>query len=110
MWESDDLLAWATLGRAPGLDVATVSAALDRLGSPTAILTASDAGRVHAAIPSVTAAFLSTPAAAPRAAERRWLESARHYLVPFRDPRFPKLLLSLPNCPIALYVSGNIDA
>jgi DNA processing protein len=110
MLENDDLLAWGTLGRAPGLDVATLSAALDRLGSPTAILSASKAKRVHAAIPSVTAAFLSTPAAVPRTAERRWLEAARHYLIPFRDPRFPRLLLSLPDCPIVLYVSGNIDA
>ncbi len=110
MLESDDLLAWATLGRAPGLDVATLSAALDRLGSPAAILTASEAERVQSAIPSVTAAFLSTPAAVLRTTERRWLEAARHYLIPFRDPRFPKLLRSLPDCPIALYVSGNIDA
>jgi DNA processing protein len=110
MCEYDDLLAWATLGRAPGLDVATLSAALARLGNPTAIVNATEAERIQAALPLATAAFLSTPAAVPRAAERRWLESARHYLIPFRDSRFPKLLLTLPDCPIALYVSGDVDA
>jgi DNA processing protein len=109
MCEGDDLLAWATLGRAPGLDVATLSMALDRLGSPAAIVAASAAGRRHAALPSVTAAFLSTPAAVPRPAERRWLESARHHLISFKDPRFPRALLMLPDCPVVLYVSGHAD-
>lgn len=109
--ERDDLLAWAVLVRAPGLDVATLSAALDRLGRPSAIIAASDAERHGVAvIPAATRAFLSSSAAAPRAAERLWLESSRHYLIPFTDPRYPKLLLSLPDCPIALYVSGNIEA
>jgi DNA processing protein len=105
-----DLLAWAALARAPGLDVATVSAALDLLGGPTAIVAASPAEGNRAAIPAVTRAFLASRAASPTATERAWLDSARHYLVPFTDPRFPHLLLSLPDCPIALYVSGSIDA
>ena len=110
MAEYEDLLAWATLLRAPGLNTASVSAALDRLGRPSAILTASDAERVRAGIPAVTATFLSSPAAAPSVAEQRWLESGRHFLIPFTDSSFPKLLLGLPNCPLALYVSGNLDA
>jgi DNA processing protein len=95
MWDGDDLLAWAMLGAAPGLDVATVSTALGRLGSPGAILGASPSERIRAAVPGTTL--------------RRWLESARHHIVPFRDPRFPRLLLALADCPIAIYVSGNVD-
>src|SRR5882762_7493897 len=78
-----ELLAWATLLRAPGLDVAGLSTALDRLGSARA---------------------------APRTRERRWLDSAGHHLIPFTDPHFPALLLSIPECPVALYVSGNLGA
>jgi DNA processing protein len=110
MTESDDLLAWATLMRAPGLDVAALSAALEQLGSAGALVAASEAGWDRAAIPPKARAFLSSPRAMPRTSERRWLDSANHHLIPFTDPRFPPLLLSIPRCPVALYVSGNVGA
>jgi len=110
MTAHDDLLAWATLVRAPGLDVAALSAALDRLGSAGAVVAASEDGWDRAAISAETRAFLSSPCAIPRTCERRWLDSADHYLIPFTDPRFPALLLSIPECPVALYVSGNLGA
>jgi DNA processing protein len=105
-----DSLAWTALARAPGLDAAILSAALDLLGTPSALVCASAAEYDRAGIPAVTRAFLSTAAAIPRAAERRWLDSTRHHLLPFTDPRYPRLLRELPDCPTALYVSGNIDA
>ncbi len=110
MTEHDDLLAWATLVRTPGLDIAGLSAALDRLGSAGAVVSASEAGWDSAAISREARAFLSSPRAIPRACERRWLESAGHHLIPFTDPRFPALLLSISECPVALYVSGNPGA
>jgi DNA processing protein len=110
MLENHDLLAWAALARAPGLDVASVSRALERLGSPAAILRASAAACDLAALPQVARAFFASPAASPRSAERCWLESQRHYLLPFTDPRYPRALQPLRDRPIALYVSGNIDA
>jgi DNA processing protein len=105
-----DLLAWVALARAPGLDAATLSAAFDILGTPQALVSASAADYDRAGIRAVTSAFLSTAAAIPSTAERRWLDSTRHHLLPFTDPRYPKLLRALPDCPIALYVSGSIDA
>src|SRR5258708_35109065 len=104
MTESDELLAWATLVRAPGLDVAGLSAALDRLGSAGAVVAASEAGWERAAISPETRAFLSSPRAVPFARERRWLDSAGHHLIPVTDPRLPPLLLSIPQCPVALHV------
>jgi DNA processing protein len=110
MTESDDLLAWATLVRAPGLGVAPLSAALAQLGSAGALVAASDAEWEKATLPPKARAFLASPRAMPRAGERRWLDSANHHLIPFTDPRFPPLLLSIPECPVALYVSGNVGA
>jgi len=106
---SEELLAWVTLARAPALDAPTLGAALDLLGSPDAIIAASDAQRAHAGIPAAARDFLES-CGSPDAAERKWLNAERHYLLPFTDPRYPKLLRSSPDCPIALYVSGNIDA
>jgi DNA processing protein len=108
MTESEDLLAWATLVRAPGLDVAGLSAAFHKLGSAGALVAASEAGWDRAAISPETRAFLSSPRAIPRRCERRWLDSAGHHLIPFTDPHFPALLLSIPECPVALYLSGNL--
>ncbi|MDP8985369.1 MAG: DNA-processing protein DprA, partial [Pseudomonadota bacterium] len=108
--ETDDLLAWATLARTPGLDAATVAAALDLQGRASAIVRGSDAEWSRAAMPAIARAFLASRAAAPWAAERDWLDSARHTLVPFTDPHYPRLLLSRPDCPIALYVAGNVEA
>jgi DNA processing protein len=110
MTENDELLAWATMVRAPGLDVAGLSVALEQLGSAGAIVGASEAGWNRAAIASETRAFLASPRAIPRTCERRWLDSAAHHLLPFTDPRFPALLLTIPECPVALYVSGSLSA
>jgi DNA processing protein len=106
----DESLAWLMLVRAPGLDRDCLSAALATLGSARAVVraAANDAGR--AGLTADTLAYLQSAAAQPTAVEERWLEDERHHLVPFTDPRFPQLLRDLPNCPLALYLSGNIDA
>src|SRR5271165_473520 len=105
----EDLLAWATLGKTPGIDAPGLAAALDRLGSASAILAASDGARASVGIPGPARAYLRA-ALEPSAAERRWLEQERHYLVPFNAPGYPEPLHALADRPLLLYVSGNIDA
>jgi DNA processing protein len=106
----DEVLAWVTLARAPALDAPGLLAALGVLGSAGGIVGASDALRARAGIPAAAREYLHASAAFPSAAERSWLAGTRHHLVPFTDPNYPKLLRSLPGCPIALYVAGNINA
>jgi len=106
---TEEIAAWAALARAPALDAARVAAALERFGSAAGVMAASDALRGRAGIPAAAREHLREYPALT-AAERRWLEHARHHLVPFTDPRYPKLLRSLPDCPIALYAAGNVDA
>jgi DNA processing protein len=115
MRESADLLAWAVLARAPGLTVALLSAALERLHHPAALVAASEAAWEAAGLPAVTREFLSSSAASGNAARRlaslqRWLEAPHHELIPFTDPRFPSGLTALNDCPIALHVSGRVEA
>ncbi len=105
----DDALAWVTLTRAPALTAPTVLKALERLESASGIVAASEAVRKRAGIPAAARDFLRE-AGGPDAAERKWLQNERHHLLPFTDPRYPKLLRSLNDCPIALYVAGNINA
>jgi DNA processing protein len=106
---ADQALAWMALARAPALDVATLSMALDSLGGVLGLLRASDAVRQDAGVPPATLEFLGSAAAAPTRAERTWLKDPKHTMVPFTDPRYPHLLRELPSSPIALYVAGNPD-
>ncbi|MEA3150350.1 MAG: processing protein, partial [Gammaproteobacteria bacterium] len=110
MLEGDDSLAWTVLARAPGLTPPVLSSALEVLGRPGALIRATRAAYDRVRLPAVARAFLATTAAAPDGVERRWLDGPRHHLVPFIDAHYPKLLRSMPDRPIALYVSGNIDA
>lgn len=102
--------AWVTLTRTPALDHAALARALDALGSAQGITAASDASRARAGMPPAAREFLSSAAAAPLPKERMWLESPRHHVVPFTDPRYPGLLRRTERHPIALYVAGNVDA
>ena len=106
----DDALAWVTLTRAPALNAVTVLAALERLESARGIVEASEAAGERAGIPAAARDFLRHAAGRPGAAELEWLQNERHHLLPITDSRYPKLLRSLPDCPIALYVAGSIDA
>jgi DNA processing protein len=106
----EDLLAWVTLARAPALNASILSSAIELLGGPRAIVGGSDAGLEQAGIPRIAREYLCSRAAIPRAAERIWLEAPHHHLVPFDHPRYPPLLGSLPDCPVALYLAGSIDA
>jgi DNA processing protein len=110
MQSDDECLAWAALTRAPALSVAALSRSLELLGSARSIIDASDAAHRAAALPRAARGFLSSAAAAPTAAERRWLTTPRNTLVPFTDARYPRLLRETLQGPIALYVAGNADA
>ncbi|HEX9403726.1 MAG TPA: DNA-processing protein DprA [Steroidobacteraceae bacterium] len=102
--------AWATLTRAPALDIPTLSKALQIFGSARDIAEASDASRERAGLPAAAREFLSSAAAASKSAERAWLENPRHHVVPFTDPRYPALLRATERHPVALYVVGDADA
>jgi DNA processing protein len=109
MQPCDDVLAWITLTRAPGLDAPTLVRALERLESPHALVTASDARLERAGIPAAARAYLRQARGATPA-ELKWLEGARHHVLPFTDCRYPSLLRACRDAPIALYAAGNPDA
>ncbi len=104
-----DSLKFITLSRAPGLNIAILSTALDLLGGVQCLLAASSDAQTRAGIPATTRAFLQSASAIPTPSELGWLEAPHHHLVSFTDPRYPPLLRSLAQAPIALYVDGNIE-
>jgi DNA processing protein len=106
---SDEGLAWLTLSRTPGLCASTLGAALIQAGSAPALLEAGDSWLESAGISASAREYLRQPAAAT-AAELRWLGASDHHLVPFTDPKYPRLLRELDDRPLALYAAGNLDA
>jgi DNA processing protein len=106
----EETLAWLRLSRAPGLGIAALSKALERLGSACAVIDASDACLEASGIAAAARDYLRSEAAAPRPGERRWLEAPDHHLLPFSSPAFPPLLRASSVCPAALYVAGRREA
>jgi DNA processing protein len=110
---SDELLAWVVLTRAPQLSAAALAQALARYGTATEVMAAAARAKPRATAgtgPADFAAFCRSPLARPTESERRWLDHARHHLLPCGDARFPPLLQDLASCPIALYVDGSLEA
>jgi DNA processing protein len=105
----EELAAWLTLARTPALEVTTLWAALEVLGTARGVVTASEAGLEHAGVPAAARDYLLRAESAPTAAERAWLDGPSHHIVPFTDARFPGLLRTCKGCPIALYVEGRAE-
>jgi DNA processing protein len=110
MQTGEESSAWATLTRAPALDIPTLARALEVFGSARGITDASDAARERTGMSAAARQFLSSRAAAPTSAERAWLEQPQHHVVPFTDPSYPALLCRAERYPTALYVVGNLGA
>ncbi len=110
MVDDQDSRCWTSLLRAPDLCIDAVREAIRVFGSAADLCSASDAARLRAGIPPAACAFLAGSGAAPRAVDLHWLESPAHQIIPYSHPAFPPLLLALADCPIALYVAGNIAA
>jgi DNA processing protein len=105
---TDEQLAWLTLSRT-GLEATALRPALDAAGSAAALVRAGDAWCEREGIPAAARAYLRQRVP-PTRAELRWLDGPHHYLLPFNDPRYPRLLAGLDHRPAALYASGNLGA
>ncbi len=106
----EDTPAWLRLARTPALDATTLAAALKRLGSPRALLGASDAELAAAGIAAAARAHLKVRRPMASSAELRWLEHGCHHLVPCTAVEYPGMLRSRDNRPLALFVAGHLDA
>ncbi len=107
MQSGEESLAWVSLTRAPALDAAAVSRALQIFGTAQCMVRASSAACARAGLPASAGEFLCSAQAVPTPAERAWLDDPHHHVVPFTDPYYPVLLRTVPRHPLALYVAGN---
>jgi DNA processing protein len=109
----DDLAAWLTLLRAPGLHAGTLAPLLQHFPNATALVSASPA-TLRAA--GVRASLIDWLCSSPRqpvesavAADLRWLERDSHHFVAWGSPAYPQLLARIADAPVGLYVRGSPD-
>lgn len=106
----DDLSAWLTLARAPGLHAGVLRQLLESLGSAASILAASTSALHAAGAEASLVEWLRARRREPSGAldaELRWLEHDKHHFVPLDAEHYPALLAELTDAPIGLFVRGD---
>jgi DNA processing protein len=103
----DELTAWLTLARAPGLHAGGLQPLLERHGSASTIASASLAALRATGAREPLIEWLRSDCAATIANDRRWLERDGRHFVALTDPRYPALLKQLSDAPIGLFVAGD---
>lgn len=107
MSEHDDLRAWLTLMRAPGVGAATLRAWLKEAGSD--IHGALTMARAERRLSPATRERLGSPDAARLDADMAWLDAPDHRLLRCTEADFPPQLDAIADPPAALFVAGRAE-
>jgi DNA processing protein len=103
-----DLEAWLILLRTPGFGSATLRTLIDRHRNARSAL---EGAREEAARCRLAGRdWLCAPSREILAADLDWLAAEGHQLLTIVDEDFPPLLRDTPGGPVALFVSGRVDA
>jgi DNA processing protein len=103
----EELTAWLTLARVPGLNGTELSCLLQHFPNVTALVAAaSDALREAGASPKLITS-LRKPDRRAIDLDRRWLEQEQHHLIAWGSELYPQLLTEVVDAPVALFVRGD---
>jgi DNA processing protein len=110
----DELKAWLTLMRVPGLHAGTLQQLLEQHPSVTALVRASPAtlqasGASAAMIASIIKCLGAPDAELLLQQDLRWLDHPSHHFLPIGSAQYPALLADLPDAPMGLFVDGDPD-
>jgi DNA processing protein len=105
----DEVSAWLTLARAPGIHAGDLPALLGHFPSVASIMEASEANlRASDARPALIDWLLNRVDGLIEN-DLRWLERDGHHFVTWGSDAYPPLLAQVSDAPVALYVRGNPD-
>ncbi|MDE2223970.1 MAG: DNA-processing protein DprA [Xanthomonadaceae bacterium] len=107
MTDDDELSAWLTLLRAPGVGGAGLRALLQRAGSARAICRDARKLRASAGLEQAALEWIARPDAARLDADLAWLAQPGHRLLRCDEADFPPQLETIPQPPAALFVAGD---
>jgi DNA processing protein len=103
----DELRAWLSLVRVPGMHAGVLADLLPHCDSAAGILAASpESLRSLGTEPRLIDALRASNAALVDA-DLRWLEPSTHHFIHWGSPEYPALLRQLRDAPVGLYVRGN---
>lgn len=105
----DELNAWLTLMRVPGLHAGTLRQLLERQPSVTSLVRASPATLRAIGASAGMIDWLRSPHPELLAQDLRWLDHPAHHFLPLASPKYPTLLADLPDAPLGLFVHGDPD-
>jgi DNA processing protein len=103
----DELGAWLTLMRAPGVGGATMRALIARAGSAAAACREARLLARELGLGDAAQAWIERPDAARLDADRAWLAAPHHRLLRCDEADFPPQLAALAQPPAALFVAGD---
>lgn len=107
MADDDELLAWLTLIRAPGLGGVGMRALLQQTGSARAACDHIRRFRQSAGLDQAALDWIESPDSARLEADLAWLAQPNCRLLRFDEADFPPQLDTIPQPPAALFVAGD---
>ena len=107
MTDNDELIAWLTLLRTPGLGGAGLRALLQRAGTARAICRDARSLRAAVGLDQTALEWMAHPDAARLDADLAWLAQPGHRLLRCDEADFPPQLEVIPQPPAALFVAGD---
>ena len=106
----DELLAWLTLLRAPGLGAASARALLQQAGSARAACRGIRKLRHSTGLDQASLEWIERPDVARLELDLAWLALPGHRLLRCNEADFPPQLETIPQPPAALFVAGDSAA
>ena len=103
----DELLAWLTLLRAPGLGTASARALLQQAGSARAACRGIRKLRHSTGLDQASLEWIERPDVARLELDLAWLALPGHRLLRCNEADFPPQLETIPQPPAALFVAGD---
>ena len=109
---AEELTDWIRLEQTPGVGPETARKLLSTFGLPENIFSANFSALRMIVSDRVARALLAPTSDATRALldrTRAWCESPRHVVLTLADHAYPSALLTIPDPPLILYVTGRRD-
>jgi DNA processing protein len=103
----DELTAWLTLARAPGIHAGVAAPLLQQAGSVATLVSSSPSSLRAAGIDGKLLEHLQSPPQREIESDLRWLEQPDHHFIAWGTEQYPHLLADLSDAPLALYVCGD---
>lgn len=103
----DELTAWLTLARVPGLHSGTLVPLLQKFSSVIALVRAPPEILRAAGADARLAARLQSPPRESLAKDKRWLEADGRHFIAWGAKDYPQQLAQIDDAPVGLFVRGN---